>query len=800
MGKKDASEGPAAVAAIIEPRDIAVEAESSYRAYAQMTISDRALPDARDGLKPVQRRILQAMRDQGLGSDRPRQKCATIVGATLGRYHPHGDSAVYETLVRLGQSWVMALPLIDPQGNFGSQDGDPAAAYRYTEARLTPAADVMLEDLGFDVVERGPTYDDRHLEALVLPARLPYLLLNGGKGIAVGLSTSIPPHNLHELAGAIALLCDDPGADDGAVGACVLGPDFPTGGEMIVGEGLKEAYRTGAGRVTVRASVHTERLSSGARALVVSEMPYGVDKGPAVDRLARLVRQAREGDRPNLAWGEGVAAIRDESSDVVRVVIEMKRGVAPETVLEGLWAASDFSVTVPIHLLALVGDAPKQLTLRSALEVFIAHRLVVVKRRAESQVSAARARLHVVDGLVAALADMDEVVRIIRAASSPAVARQKLIARLRVDESQGDAILALRLSQLTRLDADTLARERATLATFIKKLDALIASPRAMRGVVRAEVVEDAARFGVPRRTRIYGGGGNPAVAAATVIRSNLRVDPRGGVLLSGGSHPDSRVGQADAAVPLWLFSSAGRYGRSTGETLEDLLPDERVLLCWRGALPPDGDVVAWYENGMVKRLAVGDLRERDGWATFANLAPGDRMVGIDISVSADALAWAASRGGQGILVPVEGLPRSGRQARGVAGIRLKAGDLVVSAGVYTGTEDVLVRVVGGEPLRGLGFALSTWPRQGRGGQGVRLVRTGGDPLQAVLVGDESSWWWRDGRGVVGGAPLVAEGSRGGALRTPVDALSPAPGQPNARPVSIAGSVALEILWREWEK
>jgi DNA gyrase subunit A len=487
---------------IVRKIDIDHEMQQSYLDYAMSVIVSRALPDARDGMKPVQRRILYAMYDMGIRADTAYKKSARIVGEVLGKYHPHGDSSVYEAMARLAQDFSMRTMLVDGQGNFGSVDGDPPAAMRYTEARLASAAVDMLNDINKNTVNFKPNFDDTLTEPDVLPAALPNLLVNGATGIAVGMATSIPPHNLGEIVDAIIYMLnrweklDD--IDVEQLMKFVQGPDFPTGGLIVQEkgeEGIEHAYGTGRGRVTVQAKAHVEEMERGKSRIIVSELPYAVNKSSLIERIAEL---ARDG---NL---EGLSDLRDESDRTgMRIVLEMTKNANPEIILRDLYKRTPMQTTFSINLLALVDGEPRTLTLKQALRVYIEHRITIIKRRAEFDLDKAKARAHILEGYLVALKNLDELINIIRTAPDVETARTKLMKRYKLTELQANAILDMQLRRLAALERKKIETEYKEVTGVIKDLTTLLKSPKLMRGVVADELTRVKAAYGDKRRTQI---------------------------------------------------------------------------------------------------------------------------------------------------------------------------------------------------------------------------------------------------------------------------------------------------------
>lgn len=475
--------------------DVGEEMKTSYIDYAMSVIVGRALPDVRDGFKPVHRRIIYAMKDLGLGPRRPYMKSARIVGETMGKYHPHGDMAIYDTMVRMVQDFSLRYPLLDGQGNFGSMDGDPAAAYRYTEARMAPITDLVLQDIEKETVNMVPNYDGKNMEPEVLPSAIPNLLVNGSSGIAVGMATNIPPHNLSEVINALVKLIDEPDSDLSDIMQLLPGPDFPTGGYIFGKEGILQAYKTGRGILTLRARVRTEQLKQGKEAIVITELPYAVNKAKLMEEIANLVKKKKV---------LGLTDIRDESDrDGVRMVLEVKKGEVAEVILNNLYKHSKMQVSFGIILLALVKGRPRYLSLMKILNLYLEHRKDVIRRRTLYDLDKAEARLHIVDGLVIAVNNIDEVIRIIRKSPDVDTARLNLMKTFSLSRVQAQAILDLRLQKLTALEVDKLKKERKELIELIKELKSILESPEKMMRIIRQELLEVKEKFGDERRTEI---------------------------------------------------------------------------------------------------------------------------------------------------------------------------------------------------------------------------------------------------------------------------------------------------------
>ncbi len=503
MAKSNSGNGPddgaEAVIGTVEERELEMEMRSSYLDYAMSVIVGRALPDVRDGLKPVHRRVLYAMHDLGLQPNRAYRKCAFIVGEVMGKYHPHGDSAIYETLVRMAQDFSLRYPLIDGQGNFGSIDDDPAAAMRYTEARLDALATQMLRDIDADTVDFGPNYDNKTQEPLLLPSRFPNLLVNGAAGIAVGMATNIPPHNLREVVAATSAYIDDPEIDLKGLTKHVKGPDFPGGGIILGREGIREAYRSGRGSVKVRARTDVEQIKGGKEAIIVTELPFQVKKGGEgglITKIADLVREKKI---------SGISDLRDESDRTgMRLVIELKRGGDPATVvLNQLYKHTQMQQSFSINMVALVDGVPRQLSLLETIHHYVGHQKEVVTRRTQHQLARAESRAHILEGLLIALGKLNEVIKLIRASKDPDTARDKLMTKFKLTRPQAQAILDMRLQRLTALEADKIKTEHAELVKEIKRLRGILADEKKVLALIKDELSEIVERYGDERRTKL---------------------------------------------------------------------------------------------------------------------------------------------------------------------------------------------------------------------------------------------------------------------------------------------------------
>jgi DNA gyrase subunit A len=734
----------------IVPRLIEDEMRESFIDYSMSVIVQRALPDVRDGLKPVHRRILFAMLEAGLVPTRPYKKSATVVGDVLGKYHPHGDQSVYDALVRMVQDFSLRYPLVDGQGNFGSIDGDAAAAYRYTEARLSPIATDLLADIDKDTVDFAPNYDDRLEEPRVLPARVPNLLVNGSSGIAVGMSTNVPPHNLAEVVRAAIHLLDHPECTVEDLMVHVPGPDFPTGGIIVGTQGIREAYAKGRGRVVMRARVYKEARRSGKEQLVVTEIPYGTNKSRIIEQIAELTRSGKLGD---------IADLRDESDrDGIRVVIELKRGADPAKVLTGLFKGTALQTTFGVITLALDRGVPREFGLKELLERFRDHRLQVVRRRSQWELDKARDEAHVLEGLIAALKKIDQVIAIIRGSRNRETAGAKLQKELRLSERQSDAILNMRLSRLTQLESKELRDTLAELTQRIGELEALLASPERQTGVIRRELAELAEKYGDPRRTTIFENEKAVRIVdmlaaeevVVTVTREGFvkqvpmpvyqRTVGRGGTLIGAEYEADYLERVLVASTEDWLMAFTAD-GRAYGVPVRDL-PDPG--LSTRGKrlhqlmeLPKNAEIAGVHlvgefsetravlfatAGGTVKRTSLDQFtKPRSGGVEAISLRSGDRLAFVAITDGESEVVLAAS-GGRAIRFGEGDIPLMGRATQGVRGIKLEGKERL--AGLAAGKPDqALVAVT----ARGQGkrLRLDDLPLQKRDGKGTLLVPGG---------------------------------------------------------------------------
>jgi DNA gyrase subunit A len=595
----------------VEPRALEEEMRTAYLDYAMSVIVGRALPDVRDGLKPVHRRVLYAMNELGLGPTRSYAKCAKIVGEVMGNYHPHGDSAIYDTLVRMAQDFSMRYELVDGQGNFGSVDDDPAAAMRYTEARLARIATEMLRDLDMDTVDFVPNYDGSRQEPLVLPARFPNLLVNGSSGIAVGMATNIPPHNLREVIDATVAYIDDPEIDVAGLMAHVKGPDFPTGGVILGRAGIRDAYETGRGRVRVQARAHIEPLKQGKEAIVVTELPFMVKKGGDGGLIQKIADLVHEKKIPE------ISDLRDESDKRgMRLVIELKRDAIPKVVLNKLYKHTSMQSTFGVNMVALVDNVPRTLNLRAVIHNYVAHQREVIVRRTKHELSEKEARAHILEGLLVALENLDAIIELIRASRDREAAREQLVERFELSQVQATAILDLRLSQLTALEADAIKQEHADVTERIVELRAILGDESRVLAVIREELGEISERFGDERRTEL-------SHSEDEIDIEDLIADQQMVITITNTGYIKS--------LPLATYRQQHRGGRGiTGMDMKDGDFIEHLFIC------STHDYLLFFTNrGKVYRSKVYELPEASRTAkgrALVNVLPlreGERVQAV---------------------------------------------------------------------------------------------------------------------------------------------------------------------------
>lgn len=725
------------------------EMKQSFIEYSMSVITARALPDVRDGLKPVHRRILYAMNESGIFPNRPHKKSAWTVGEVIGKYHPHGDSAVYDTMVRLAQWFSMRTPLIDGHGNFGNIDGDSAAAMRYTESRLAKPAMELLRDLQKDTVDWGPNYDESLAEPKVLPARFPNLLVNGSSGIAVGMATNIPPHNLSEVIEATCMLIDNPDATCEELMTVLPGPDFPTGALIMGTSGIRQAYETGRGSITVRAKAHVESTKTGRSRLVFTEIPYQVNKGTLQEKIAQLVNEKRI---------EGISDMRDESTQKgIRLVIELKKGVIPQVVLNNLYKYTSLQNTFGVNNLALVNGVPKCLSLREILSRYIDHQVDVVTRRTRFDLKKAQARAHILEGYLMALDHIDEVISIIRSSQTDAEASSRLIERFGFSPEQTTAILEMKLRRLTGLERDKIEDELAGLRRAIAYYEDLLANEHKILGVIKEEMREISKKFGDKRRTEITRAERDLDVEdliadedmVVTITHTGYvkripvatyRSQKRGGKGVSGVNlKEDDVIAEmfiASTHEYVLFFSNKGKVYRlkvhelpvgsrqARGTAIVNLLPFEEgekiasVISCREF---PDNEYLMFATaNGMVKKTVMSayDRSRRDGIIAI-NLKNDDRLLDVRRVREGDKVIMATTAG-KAIVFAEDQVRATGRDTSGVRGITMKDGTEVLGMEISNGTGDLFVITERGYGKR---TPVADYPEQNRGGQGVYTIQ-----------------------------------------------------------------------------
>ncbi|MDO7815188.1 DNA topoisomerase (ATP-hydrolyzing) subunit A [Helicobacter pylori] len=742
--------------------------EESYLAYSMSVIIGRALPDARDGLKPVHRRILYAMHELGLTSKVAYKKSARIVGDVIGKYHPHGDNAVYDALVRMAQDFSMRLELVDGQGNFGSIDGDNAAAMRYTEARMTKASEEILRDIDKDTIDFVPNYDDTLKEPDILPSRLPNLLVNGANGIAVGMATSIPPHRIDEIIDALAHVLENPNAELDEILEFVKGPDFPTGGIIYGKAGIVEAYKTGRGRVKVRAKVHVEKTKN-KEIIVLDEMPFQTNKAKLVEQISDLAREKQI---------EGISEVRDESDrEGIRVVIELKRDAMSEIVLNHLYKLTTMETTFSIILLAIYNKEPKIFTLLELLRLFLNHRKTIIIRRTIFELEKAKARAHILEGYLIALDNIDEIVRLIKTSPSPEAAKNALMERFSLSEIQSKAILEMRLQRLTGLERDKIKEEYQNLLELIDDLNGILKSEDRLNEVVKTELLEVKEQFSSPRRTEIQESyesidtedliANEPMVVSMSHKGYVKRVDlkayekqNRGGKgKLSGSTYEDDFIENFFVAnthdILLFITNKGQLYHLKVykipeasriamGKAIVNLIslaPDEKIMATLSTKDFSDERSLAFFtKNGVVKRTNLSEFESNRSCGIRAIvLDEGDELVSAKVVDKNAKHLLIASHLGIFIKFPLEDVREIGRTTRGVIGIRLNENDFVVGAVVISDDDNKLLSV--SENGLGKQTLAEAYREQSRGGKGVigmKLTQKTGNLVGVISVDDEN--------------------------------------------------------------
>lgn len=751
--------------------DLRKTMEKSYIDYAMSVIASRALPDVRDGLKPVQRRILYSMIELNNGPDKPHRKCARIVGDTMGKYHPHGDSSIYGALVNMAQDWSMRYPLVDGHGNFGSMDGDGAAAMRYTEARLSKISMEMTADIGKDTVDFAPNFDDTEKEPTVLPSRFPNLLVNGTTGIAVGMATNIPPHNLREVINAVVKIIDnrveeDRDTDIGEILRIVKGPDFPTGAQILGTRGIEEAYRTGKGKIRVRAVTNIETLPNGKSEIIVTELPYLVNKARLIEKIAELVRDKKI---------DGITSLSDQSNrEGIRVVIELRRDVNANVILNQLYKHTQLQDTFGVNLLALVGNQPKVMNILEILNHYLLHQEDVVTRRCRYELNKAEERAHILKGLLIALDNIDEVIDLIKASRNTAEAKVKLIERFALSEAQAQAIVDMRLRALTGLERSKIEDEYEELMRRIRELTIILSDNKELLKVIRKEILEINDKYGDDRRTSI--GFDDSDISVEDMIPNEdvviamtklgyvkrmtidtFRSQNRGGRGIKGMQTVDNdymedifittshsriifftNMGRA-YILKAYEIPEAGRTARGMAIiNLLQLLPGEKITT----VIPVVYSDEARYlflatRKGMVKKTdvtAFGNIRKNG--LTAITLAEGDELVTVKVTSGDDELLLA-TRKGQLVRFHEDDVRPTGRSSMGVRGISVSDDDEVVVMQKYCDGECMLFITEKGMGKR---TAVSEFPLHHRGGKGVisyKLNDKTGDVAAAIAVNEQ---------------------------------------------------------------
>ncbi len=735
----------------VVPIAITDEIRTSFINYAMSVIVDRALPDVRDGLKPVQRRILYAMHELGLASNRKYVKSAGVVGEVIKKYHPHGDAAIYDAMVRMAQGWNLRYRLVDGQGNFGSIDGDPAAAYRYTEARMTAVSEAILQDIDKETVAFKPNFDESTAEPEVLPCAVPNMLVNGASGIAVGMATNIPPHNLGEIIDGLVALIDKPEMALEELMLYIKGPDFPTGGVMS-DRGIREAYQTGRGSIRLRAKVRFEERNN-RESIVVTEIPYQINKTSLIQTAASLVRNKKI---------EDIANIRDESDrQGLRLVFELKRGARPELVLNQLYKFTQLQSSFAVNNLAIVNRSPQVLPLKPALTLFLEHRAEVVRRRTAFELRQAQERAHLLEGYLIALDRLDEVIALIRASQDGPEAKRGLISEFNLSEAQAQAVLDMRLQRLTGLERHKILEEYRELQEVIARLSAILGDEAQLWRVIRGELREVKKQFADPRRTQISALEGDigkeDLIAEASMVvtltrggyikrtpLTSYRAQARGGRGVSAQRQKEDDINAhlivANTHDYLLFFTDKGRVYRekvydlpeadraARGNHIRNLLPiveDEsmQTVLAIR-SFDQNGYFVFATRQGMIKKTAIREYGNINASGLIAlNLVEDDELVAVRITTgSADIVL--ATRSGQAIRFTEDDVRDTGRATQGVRGIKLRPDDVVVSLAVIGESQQEQVELLTvTEYGYGKRTLLSEYPRQGRGGQGVITMR-----------------------------------------------------------------------------
>ncbi|MFP5108382.1 DNA gyrase subunit A [Neobacillus sp. C211] len=727
--------------------NISKEMKASFLDYAMSVIVSRALPDVRDGLKPVHRRILYAMHDLGMHSDKPYKKSARIVGDVIGKYHPHGDSAVYETMVRMAQDFNYRYMLVDGHGNFGSVDGDSAAAMRYTESRMSKISMELLKDINKDTIDYQDNYDGEEREPVVLPARFPNLLVNGSTGIAVGMATNIPPHQLGEVIDAVLALSRDPEISTQELMEIIPGPDFPTGGIILGRSGIRKAYETGRGSITVRAKVVIEQKANGKEVIIVNELPYQVNKARLVEKIAELARDKKI---------EGITDLRDESDRKgMRIVIEVRKDANANVLLNNLYKHTALQTSFGINTLALVNGHPKVLTLKQCLVHYLDHQVVVIRRRTEFELRKAEARAHILDGLRIALDHLDEVISLIRSSQTTDIAREGLMTTFNLSEKQAQAILDMRLQRLTGLEREKIEEEYQNLVKLIAELKAILADEEKVFEIIREEMTEIKERFNDKRRTEIVTGGIENIEDEDLIPRENIvislthngyvkrlpvstyRAQRRGGRGIQGmGTNEDDFVEHlitTSTHDTILFFTNKGKVYRSKGYEIPEYsrtakgIPIINLLGVEKGEwvnaiIPVEEFVDDWFlffttKEGISKRSPLTSFAHiRNNGLIALSLREGDELISARLTDGTKHMIIGTKKG-MLIRFPETDVRSMGRTATGVKGITLDSDDEVVGMEVLEETNDVLIVTKNGYGKR---TKAEEYRIQGRGGKGIK--------------------------------------------------------------------------------
>lgn len=761
------------------------EMKDSYLNYAMSVIMSRALPDVRDGLKPSQRRILVAMNDLNLGPRSKFRKCAKIAGDTTGNYHPHGEQVVYPTLVRMAQDFNYRYPLIQGQGNFGSIDGDPPAAMRYTEARMTEATMIIMEDLEKDTVNYVPNYDDTRTEPVVLPSKFPNLLCNGCSGIAVGMATSIPPHNVNEICEGITLVIDNPDVTVDELMKVIKGPDFPTGAHICGTAGIKEGYRTGRGTITVRAKAHIETSKSGKKSIVVTEIPYQLNRDNILERIAELVREEQI---------KGISDIRNESDrEGSRLVIDLKKGEEEEVVLNQLYKHTKLQDTFSIIMIALVNNRPVTLNLKEMLVYYIEHRKIIIQRRTKYLLEKAQARAHILEGLRIALQNIDEIIQLIKTSNSVEHARQRLMNQFSLSEAQASAILDMRLQRLTGLEQEKIEEEYKKLCADIKEYQAILASEKLVLNIIKKDIEEIENRFGDKRRTEIVDAVTEldleDLIAEENVVviishegyikrlpLTSYRKQHRGGKGVSGADMKEGdfieHLFVASTHDYILFFTDQGRVywqkvydipqmGRtSKGRAIINLLEikeGENVTSLIPVRVFDERQLVMATSNGIIKKTplcAYGNPKK--GGIIAINLDDGDKLIGVKLTNGKQDIILGTEQG-KAMRFSEEDVRTMGRVTHGVKGITLKDNDKVKGIVIVDENASLLTVCANGFGKR---TDFAEYPAHHRGGQGVINIKTtdrNGNVVALIDVRDDDE--------------LIMITAKGMVIRTPVNTI-----------------------------